>query len=115
MPEFHVGREMRSEFFKFTANAVISAPIRAANRGRYTQNSRISAFAAASSPFPQSKSAVADFDHSIDGPKPAYTRFRLGEGQGGGSGGCGNDVPPLSTPTPSPPHEGGGRRLPSQA
>jgi hypothetical protein len=26
----------------------------------------------------QSKSAVADFDHSIDGPKPAYTRFRLG-------------------------------------
>jgi len=32
------------------------------------------------SPSPQSKSAVADFDHSIYGPKPAYTRFRLGEG-----------------------------------
>jgi acetate---CoA ligase (ADP-forming) len=32
----------------------------------------------------QSKSAVADFDHFISGPKPAYTRFRLGEGWGGG-------------------------------
>ena len=55
-----------------------------------------------SSPSPQSKSAVADFDHSINGPKPAYTRFRLGEGRGGGSGGCGNAVPPLPTPTPDP-------------
>jgi carbon monoxide dehydrogenase subunit G len=32
----------------------------------------------------QSKSAVADFDHSNDGPKPAYTQFRPGEGRGGG-------------------------------
>jgi excinuclease ABC subunit C len=30
---------------------------------------------------PQSKSAVADFDHPVEWPKPAYTRFRLGEGQ----------------------------------
>jgi len=36
------------------------------------------------SPSPQSKSAVADFDHSIDAPKPAYAQFRLGEGRGGG-------------------------------
>ena len=35
----------------------------------------------ASSPSPQSKSAVADFDHSIDGPKPACTRVQLGEGR----------------------------------
>jgi alpha-D-ribose 1-methylphosphonate 5-triphosphate synthase subunit PhnI len=41
---------------------------------------------ASSSPSPQSKSAVADFDHTIDGPKPAYTQFRLGEGPGGESG-----------------------------
>jgi len=30
---------------------------------------------------PQSKSAVADFDHFIEWPKPPYTRFRLGEGR----------------------------------
>src|SRR5712671_5112189 len=54
------------------------------------------------SPSPQSKSAVADFDHSIDGPKPAYTRFRLGEGRGGGSGSCGSAVPNSPTPTPDP-------------
>src|SRR6266436_7599502 len=30
---------------------------------------------------PQSKSAVADFDHFIEWPKPAYTRFRQGEGR----------------------------------
>src|SRR6267378_7928310 len=30
---------------------------------------------------PQSKSAVADFDHFVEWPKPAYTRFRLGEGR----------------------------------
>jgi DNA ligase-associated metallophosphoesterase len=55
-----------------------------------------------SSPSPQSKSAVADFDHSVDGPKPAYTRFRLGEGRGGGSGDCGPTVPLSPTPTPGP-------------
>jgi 2-furoyl-CoA dehydrogenase large subunit len=55
-----------------------------------------------SSPSPQSKSAVADFDHSIDGPKPAYTQFRLGEGRGGGSGSYGTTLPPLPTPTPDP-------------
>jgi hypothetical protein len=31
-------------------------------------------------PPPHSKSAVADFDVSVEWPKPAYTRFRLGEG-----------------------------------
>ena len=62
------------------------------------------------SPSPQSKSAVADFDHSIDGPKPAYTRFRLGEGRGGGSGGFGTDVPYTSTPTPNPSPQGGGEQ-----
>ena len=56
--------------------------------------------AAVTSPSPQSKSAVADFDQSIDGPKPAYTRFRLGEGRGGGARGWGNVVPSLPTPTP---------------
>src|SRR6266853_3443154 len=30
---------------------------------------------------PQSKSAVADFDHFMEWPKPAYTRFRQGEGR----------------------------------
>jgi acyl-CoA synthetase (NDP forming) len=55
-----------------------------------------------SAPSPQSKSAVADFDHSIDGPKPAYTRFRLGEVRGGGSGGGGTAAPHPSTPTPDP-------------
>src|SRR5216684_3781734 len=57
---------------------------------------------AAATPSPLSKSAVADFDRFIEWPKPAYTRFRLGEGRGGGSGGCGNAVPPLTTPTPDP-------------
>src|SRR5216684_7392149 len=57
---------------------------------------------AAATPSPLSKSAVADFDRFIEWPKPAYTRFRLGEGWGGGSGGCGNAVPPLATPTPDP-------------
>ena len=66
----------------------------------------------ASSPSPQSKSAVADFDHSIDGQKPAYTRFQLGEGRGGGSGGSGTEMPHSATPTqegrplPSPQGEG---------
>jgi len=55
---------------------------------------------------PQSKSAVADFDHFIKWPKPAYMRFRRGEGWGGGSGGCGNAVPPLTTPTPNPSPQG---------
>jgi FAD/FMN-containing dehydrogenase/Fe-S oxidoreductase len=63
-----------------------------------------------SSPSPQSKSAVADFDHSIDGPKPAYTRFRLGEGRGGGSGGYGTAVPHSTTPTPDPSPQGGGEQ-----
>jgi enoyl-CoA hydratase len=53
----------------------------------------LAAFGEPSSPSPQSKSAVADFDQSFDGPKPAYTRFRLGEGRGGGSGGYGATLP----------------------
>src|SRR5262249_23180828 len=48
------------------------------------------------------------FDHSIEGPKPAYTRFRLGEGRGGGSGGFGTAVPHSPTPTPDPSPQGGG-------
>src|SRR5260370_28591076 len=47
-------------------------------------------------------SYVVDFDHSMDGPKPAYTQFRLGEGRGGGSGSYGTTLPPLPTPTPDP-------------
>src|SRR5215831_1554492 len=42
--------------------------------------SRVMGAAALDFPSPQSKSAVGDFDHSISGPKPAYTRFRRGEG-----------------------------------
>src|SRR6266849_40246 len=49
---------------------------------------------------PQSKSAVADFDHFIRWPKPAYTRFRLGEGWGEGS--C-RGAQSSSTPRPPPP------------
>ncbi|HMA74900.1 MAG TPA: ATP-dependent DNA helicase RecG [Xanthobacteraceae bacterium] len=64
-------------------------------------------------PSPQSKSAVADFDHSVSGPKPAYTRFRLGEGRGGGSGVNATAVPHPSTPTPDPPPQGGGESEPS--
>jgi D-glycero-D-manno-heptose 1,7-bisphosphate phosphatase len=41
----------------------------------------------AASPSIQSKSAVADFDHFVEWPKPAYTRFRLGEGQVRAKGG----------------------------
>src|SRR5262249_11621573 len=66
---------------------------------------------ATASPSPRSKSAVADFDRFIEWPKPAYTRFRLGEGWGGGSGGCGDAVPPLSTPTPNPSPQGGGEEF----
>src|SRR5262249_24236727 len=62
----------------------------------------------ASSPSPQSKSAVADFDPSVDGPKPVYTRFRLGEGRGGGSCRWGTVVLRSSTPTPDPSPQGGG-------
>src|SRR6266850_8576898 len=36
---------------------------------------------AGGTPAVQSKSAVADFDRFIEWPKPAYTRFRLGEGR----------------------------------
>jgi len=61
-------------------------------------------------PSPQSKSAVADFDHSIEGPKPVYTRFRLGEGWGGVAGGYGAAVPRPSTPTPDPSPQGGGEQ-----
>jgi 23S rRNA U2552 (ribose-2'-O)-methylase RlmE/FtsJ len=57
---------------------------------------------------PQSKSAVADFDHSTNGPKPAYTRFPLGEGWGGGSGGRGTNETTGSTPTPDPSPQAGG-------
>jgi hypothetical protein len=32
----------------------------------------------------------------------------VGEGWGGGSGGCGNDMPPLTTPTTDPSPHGGG-------
>ena len=62
-------------------------------------------------PSPQSKSAVADFDHFIEWPKPAYTRFRLGEGWDGGSGGYGTNVPHSTTPTPDLfPQRGGEKR-----
>jgi 5-oxoprolinase (ATP-hydrolysing) len=67
---------------------------------RYAGTDTALAVPAFSSPSPQSKSAVADFDHSIKGPKPAYTRFRLGEGRGGGSQ-SGNS-PPETMPTPTP-------------
>jgi very-short-patch-repair endonuclease len=58
----------------------------------------------------QSKSAAADFDHSANGPKPAYTQFRLGEGRGGRSGGFGTGVPHSPTPTPDPSPQGGGEK-----
>ena len=60
---------------------------------------------AATSLSPQSKTTAAEFDHSIDGPKPAYPRFRLGEGRSG-SENSGTDVPHPATPDPSP-HGGG--------
>src|SRR5258707_7295213 len=58
---------------------------------------------------PQSKSAVADFDHFIEWPKPAYTRFRLGEGRtaegspGFGDGGAAHDGDASYAEAPSPP------------
>ena len=61
-------------------------------------------------PSPQSKSAVADFDHSFKGPKPAYTRFRLGEGRGGGSRSEAHPRINPRPPPPTPPHKGEGRR-----
>src|SRR5712671_2107437 len=68
--------------------------------------SRVIGAKRASSPSPQSKSAVADFDPFVEWPKPAYTRIRLGEGRGGGSGGCGPVVPHSPTPTPDPSPQG---------
>src|SRR5215471_12808838 len=35
----------------------------------------------------------------------------VGEGWGGGAGGCGNAVPPLTTPTPNPSPQGGGEEF----
>jgi len=61
---------------------------------------------AATSLSPQSKTTAADFDHSIDGPEPAYPRVRLGEGRSAGSENSGTDVPHPTTPDPSP-HGGG--------
>src|SRR5215471_6762742 len=66
---------------------------------------------AAATPSPQSKSAVADFDRFIEWPKPGYTRFRPGEGWGGGSGGCGKALPHSATPTPDPSPQGGGEEF----
>jgi len=54
---------------------------------------------------PPSKSAVADLDHVIEWQKPAYTRFRLGNGRHGGPKGT---VLPSGT-TPSP-REGGEKK-----
>src|SRR5258705_7462470 len=55
---------------------------------------------------PQSKSAVADFDHFIEWPKPAYTRFRLGEGRTAegspGWGGSGAARAEALSPPPGP-------------
>jgi len=76
-----------------------------------TSDSLLSRGRAATAPSPQSKSAVADFDHFIEWPKPAYKRFRLGEGRGGGSGGCGKAVPHSTTPTPDPSPQGGGEEI----
>ena len=59
-------------------------------------------------PSAHSKSAVADFDHSIEWPKPAYKRFRLGEIRDGGAGGDGAASPSGPTPgetAPSPPSD----------
>jgi excinuclease ABC subunit C len=58
---------------------------------------------------PQSKSAAADFDHFNKGPKPAYTRFRLGEGRtaegspGWGDGSAGSDGDAADAEALSPP------------
>src|SRR5260370_25372585 len=68
----------------------------------------------ASRPLPQSKSGVADFDHFIGWPKPAYTRFRLGRGRGWGSGDVAPQCPTARPPHPDPPPQGG-RELPSFA
>src|SRR5262245_6129200 len=59
-------------------------------------------------PSPQSKSAVADLDRFVEWPKPAYTRFRLGEGWGGGSCRGALKCHISRPPPPTPPHKGGG-------
>jgi len=59
---------------------------------------------------PQSKSAIADFDHSFSGPKPAYMRFRLGAGRGAVSEDRGATVPHSPTPIPDPSPQGGGEK-----
>src|SRR5262249_46572754 len=71
---------------------------------KFTEKMRAAFAGPLATPSPQSKSAVADFDHSNDGPKPAYPQFRLGEGRGGGSEGEGTEVPnsPTTTSDPSP-------------
>src|SRR5262252_107043 len=70
---------------------------------------------AVATPSPLSKSAVADFDSFIGWPKPAYTRFRLGESWGGGSGSSGGEVLHASTPTPDPSPQGGGEECGGRA
>jgi 3',5'-cyclic AMP phosphodiesterase CpdA len=50
----------------------------------------------------QTRSAVADCDHSIDGPKTAHARFRLEEVRRGGTKGLGAEVPESSRSTQDP-------------
>ncbi len=111
-PRLPSGR-LRESPSKTGVNALMSATGYGEGRGEGTfpMGVNLSRGRAPATPSPQSKSAVADFDRFIEWPKPAYTRFRLGEGRGGGSGGCGNVVPPLTTPTPSPSPQGGGEKF----
>src|SRR5216683_4947060 len=92
----------------------------AASRSRSRRRSAPPARAGAdteitSSPLPQSKSAVADFDRFVEWPNPRYSEVRLGRGWGWGSS-CGAPyVPHLPTPHPDPPPQGGREKGKGQA
>src|ERR1700730_11664222 len=63
-----------------------------------------------SSPFPQPKSAVADFGHFVQWPNPRYSEVRLGRGRGWGSANGARQGRNLRHPPPTVPHKGGGSR-----
>jgi dihydroorotate dehydrogenase len=64
---------------------------------------------ALSSPSPQSKSAVADFDPSLSA-EVGNSRLRVGEGRGGGSWNDPRSRNNSATPTPDPSPQGGGAK-----
>src|SRR6266852_38720 len=64
--------------------------------------------AAVSSPSPNRNRLLPISISFVEWPKPAYTRFRLGEGRGGGSCRGAQSYFTPRPPPPTPPHKGEG-------